>query len=340
MKKSLFFACIATLGLSACFKAETVVTEQPQEIGFKAISSNATKADAQLEGTVLNTTYSIYASATQKNPAGVIETPAFFVDQRFWTDNDPVTASSQYHAWGTAAAAPIYWPVGGVSIDFLAYAMPTEKHGTPAATYANATTDVASVVAFENWDTYKNQVDLLYAANNAAKSSTSGAENYVKLSFKHAQALLVFQARVNTANAVTINSITINGLKVKGTFTVDNSRNDLVASWSNLEAVTDENVIAAGANSGADNLGEAIVSTTEYAQIGSTLLVPEQPRLNFTINYTMGGNTMNYTYNEARGTWEMGKKYIYKLDMTLSEIILTEDVVDFVDAAVPEIPLN
>lgn len=340
MKKSLFFACIATLGLSACFKAETVVTEQPQEIGFKAISSNATKADAQLEGTVLNTTYSIYASATQKNPAGVIENAAFFVNQRFWTDNDPVTASSQYRAWGPNAAAPIYWPVGGVSIDFLAYAMPTEKYGTPAATYANATTDVASVVAFEDWNTYENQVDLLYAANNAAKSSTSGAENYVKLSFKHAQALLVFQAKVNTANAVTINSITINGLKVKGTFTVDNSRNDLVASWSDLEAVADKNVIAAGANSGADNLGEAIVSTTEYAQIGSTLLVPEQPRLNFTINYTMGGKTMDYTYNEARGTWEMGKKYIYKLDMTLSEIILTEDVQDFVDAAVPEIPLN
>lgn len=340
MKKSLFFACIATLGLSACYKAETVVTEQPQEIGFKAISSNATKADAQLEGTVLNTTYSIYASATQKNPAGVIENAAFFVDQQFQTEEPTVTATSQYRAWNGTAAAPIYWPVGGVSIDFLAYAMPTEKHGTPAATYANATSDVASVVAFENWDTYANQVDLLYAANNAAKSSTSGAENYVKLSFKHAQALLVFQAKVNTANAVTINSITINGLKVKGTFTVDNSRNDLVASWSNLEADKDKNVIAAGADPDADNLKEAIVSTTEYAQIGSTLLIPEQPRLNFTINYTMGGNTMNYTYNEARGTWEMGKKYIYKLDMTLSEIILTEDVQDFVNAAVPEIPLQ
>lgn len=340
MKKSLFFACIATLGLSACFKAETVVTEQPQEIGFKAISSNATKADAQLEGTVLNTTYSIYASATQKNPAGVIENAAFFVDQRFWTDNDPVTASSQYHAWGTAAAAPIYWPVGGVSIDFLAYAMPTEKHGTPVATYAAKDTDVASVVAFKGWNTYENQVDLLYAANNAAKSSTSGAENYVKLSFKHAQALLVFQAKVNTANAVTIKSITINGLKVNGTFTVDNSRNDLVASWSDLEAVAGENVIADGATPGADNLGEPI-ATTEYAQIGSTLLIPEQPKCNFTIEYTMGeSKPMKYTYNETRGTWEMGKKYIYKLDMALSEIILTEDVQDFVDAAVPEIPLN
>lgn len=340
MKKSLFFACIATLGLSACFKAETVVTEQPQEIGFKAISSNATKADAQLDGTMLTKEYSIYATATQKNPAGVIENGAFFVDQQFQTEDQEVKTTSKYRAWSGAAAAPIYWPVGGVSIDFLAYAMPTGKHDALPAAYPNAPTDAASKVAFENWDTYANQVDLLYAANNAAKSSTSVAENYVKLSFKHAQALLVFQAKVNTANAVTINSITINGLKVKGTFTVDNSRNDLVASWSDLEAVAGKNVIADGATPGADNLGEPIVSTTEYAQIGSTLLVPEQPRLNFTINYTMGGKTMNYTYNEARGTWEMGKKYIYKLDMTLSEIILTEDVQDFVDATVPEIPLN
>lgn len=219
-------------------------------------------------------------------------------------------------------------------MDFLAYALPTAKHGNPAATYANQTEDVASIVAFNDWNTYDNQVDLLYAVNNGATSSTSGAADYVKLSFKHAQALLVFQAKVNIADAITINSITINGLKVKGTFTVDNSRNDLVASWSKLETVDAMNKIAI------DNPGEVLTSTKDFAQIGSTLLVPQQPRLNFTVTYTMGGKTMNYTYNEARGTWEMGKKYIYKLDMTLSEIILTEEVADFVDAAVPEIPLN
>lgn len=340
MKKSLFIVGMAALVLGACHKVDTVVTETPQEIGFKAISANATKANAQLEGTTLTKDYSIYASATQKNAAGTIENPAFFVDQQFQTEATTVDASSQYRAWDGTAAAPIYWPVGGAAVDFLAYALPTDKHGTPAATYANQAEDVASIVAFNDWNTYDNQVDLLYAVNNGATSSTSGASDYVKLSFKHAQALLVFQAKVNIADAITINSITINGLKVKGTFTVDNSRNDLVASWSNLETVDAMNTIAIGADSNTDNLGEALANTTEFAQIGSTLLVPQQPRLNFTVNYTMGGNTMNYTYNEARGTWEMGKKYIYKLDMTLSEIILTEEVADFVDAAAPAIPLN
>lgn len=345
MKKSLFFACIAALGLSACYKAETVISQEPQEIGFKAISSNATKANAQLEGTTLNKDYSIYASATQKNPAGVIENAAFFVDQQFQTVDETVSATSQYRAWNGTAAAPLYWPVGGTSIDFIAYAMPTTIHNNntlvdgPVAVYPNDGSDVASKVVFKDWNTYTNQVDLLYAVNNGAKSSTSGAQEYVKLSFDHAQALLVFQAKVNINSAITINSITINGLKVKGTFTVDNSRNTLVASWAGLTEVAGENTIQPGADNDKDNIGEAITSA-DFTQIGSTLLVPEQPRLNFTINYTMGGKTMNYTYNEARGTWEMGKKYIYKLDMTLSEIILTEDVQDFVDAAVPEIPLN
>lgn len=334
MKKSLIIVGIAALVLGACHKVDTVVTETPQEIGFKAISANATKANAQLEGNLLTKDYSIYASATQKNAAGTIENPAFFVDQQFQTEATTVEATSQYRAWNGTAAAPIYWPVGGATVDFLAYALPTAKHGNPAATYANQTEDVASIVAFNDWNTYDNQVDLLYAVNNGATSSTSGAADYVKLSFKHAQALLVFQAKVNIADAITINSITINGLKVKGTFTVDNSRNDLVASWSKLETVDAMNKIAI------DNPGEVLTSTKDFAQIGSTLLVPQQPRLNFTVTYTMGGKTMNYTYNEARGTWEMGKKYIYKLDMTLSEIILTEEVADFVDAAVPEIPLN
>ena len=334
MKKSLIIVGMAALVLGACHKVDTVVTETPQEIGFKAISANATKANAQLEGSLLNKEYSIYASATQKNSAGTIENAAFFVDQQFQTEDATVGASSQYRAWSGTAATPIYWPVGGATVDFLAYALPTAKHGNPAATYANQTEDVASIVAFNDWNTYDNQVDLLYAVNNGATSSTSGAADYVKLSFKHAQALLVFQAKVNIADAITINSITINGLKVKGTFTVDNSRNDLVASWSKLETVDAMNKIAI------DNPGEVLTSTKDFAQIGSTLLVPQQPRLNFTVTYTMGGKTMNYTYNEARGTWEMGKKYIYKLDMTLSEIILTEEVADFVDAAVPEIPLN
>lgn len=325
MKKSLIFVGMAALVLGACHKVDIVVTETPQEIGFKAISANATKAN-ELVGTLLTKDYSIYASATQKNTAGTIENPAFFVDQQFQTADAAVTASSEYRAWNGTAAAPIYWPVGGVTIDFLAYAVPTAvyKAGTVKGVWSN-TTDIASGVSF-TWNTSDNQVDLLYAANNAATREKGN----VNMSFKHAQALLAFQAKTGVADAITIKSITVNGVKVYGTFTVDNSRNELVASWSDFGEAIDRPITSSTCD-----------LTDKYAMVGETLLVPQQPKCNFTIEYTMGNSKpMKYTYNETRGTWEMGKKYIYQLDMKLNEIILTENVKDFVDAAVPEIPLN
>lgn len=336
MKKTIILLG-AAIALAACNRSEVVTTVAPQEIGFKVVSSAATRADAQLEGTLLTKDYSIYASATQKKTDGTIENAAYFKDQQFQTEDATVSASSQYRAWDGTAASPIYWPIGGAVVDFLAYALPTAKHGTPAATYGAEGTDVASIVAFEAWDTYANQVDLLFAANNGLTAAANSAAPFVHMNFDHAQALLIFQVKTNAADAFTINSITIDGLKVKGTFTVDNSRNNLVAAWSALEAVAGEDIIAPGADPAADNLGEAVTATS-YAQIGSSLLIPQQPRLNFVVNYTLGGKTMEYTYNEARGTWEMGKKYIYKLDVTLNEIILTEEVADFTEDDL-EIPL-
>ena len=38
---------------------------------------------------------------------------------------------------------------------------------------------------------------------------------------------------------------------------------------------------------------------------------------------------MDYTYAVTRGSWDAGKKYIYNLDLTVNEIIITESVVDF-----------
>jgi hypothetical protein len=52
------------------------------------------------------------------------------------------------------------------------------------------------------------------------------------------------------------------------------------------------------------------------------------------------GRTMYYKYNELRGVWEMGKKYIYNLDINLNEIVITESVANFVDAELGDITLD
>ena len=346
----MILAGAALLALAACNKSEVVTTEGPaNQIAFKAISNPATKA-GELNGTTIDgKSYVIYASASQYSANGVLENGVFFNDQAF----KDIAAPKWQHvtAESAAVADPIYWPVGGAKMDFLAYALPIgKKSSIPAPTFNN--TVAASDVTVTTWDTYANQVDLLYAAANAQTSAANGiASDYVKMTFKHAQALLIFNVKVNAevVNKLTVNKISFvedpkavspaGTLVTTGTFKVDNSRNELKAAWTLSAAGSDYTMPSATISeksecnlatvSGVENYGTAL-SKTAYAQLGETLLIPEQPRQNFTINYTVGGNTMDYTYNIERGAWEMGKKYIYNLDINVNdEIIITEVVKDF-----------
>lgn len=360
MKKILFLAAV-TLAAASCLKDETVVVETPQELTFKPMAKVTTKADAQHEGTWLREDYRIYASATQKKADGTIENPAYFNEKAF--DTETAAAGAQYHAWDEDAdvVAPIYWPIGGCQLDYIAYAMPVEAHTTPAgegpvATYENVTTDVASHLAFKGWDTYKNQVDVLYAVKNETTTEDNAGTETVLLEFKHAQALLVFEAKVNLEHVLQINQIKMDGLLVKGDFVVDNTKNNLVVTW-NAAPVANEDIVAPGATPEDDNIhsyvetedptadeSEYLDNTADFEQVGSTLLVPQQPALNFVVTYHVSGKEMTYEYNNTRAAWEMGKKYVYQLDFTLNEVVVTETVADYEDVRGEDagaiIPLN
>lgn len=406
MKKTLILAGAALLALAACNKSEVVTIETSNEMTFKAVASNVTKG-AELTGTVMPNTYAIYAAATQKNANGNIENPRFFAtttEQLFGTDVATPVAETPWRAGAFDGAslafvpAPIYWPLGGVKMDFLAYAMPQVDHNDIAvsddaasdwtAFWNNASTDAASKLSFNGVDTYDNQVDVLYAVANDRTSANSGASDYVPMTFKHAQALLIFNIKKNDVNAelmvkeiafytperveaIRADQVAVAGgataalaaladtdvtLKTVGTFTVDNTRNTLLADWTYGATWADshkkENYAMPLGSTGdksesnlADVLSDKVLYNTaiaydaSYAQLGETLLIPEQEKVNFTMTYTLGGNTYTYTYNDLRGVWEKGKKYIYNIDIDLQEIIITERVVDF-DGAQTAIPLS
>ena len=62
--------------------------------------------------------------------------------------------------------------------------------------------------------------------------------------------------------------------------------------------------------------------------------------INFVINYTIHNgkdgssnnvdNTLSYTYTPT-GTWDMGKKNVYNITFTLTEIMIDPEVVDWED---------
>lgn len=369
MRKSfLFLSVAAALVAVACNKSETVVDETRSEIGFKATSFNPTKA-GELDGSSFDAKdYAMYVSASQYTANRSEENPLFFTDILF-KNSGGAADWHHYASEGSTSADPIYWPIGGARIDFLAYALPIGTKSMIPAPVFNATR-AAEDFTVANWDTYANQVDLLYAAANDQSSKQNGAASpYVKMTFDHAQALLIFNVKVDEGSDIKINDISfvtddyiaarnaelqVNpdasattaptpaqiSLLTRGTFTVDNLRNNLVASWSGLSSVaghwkmpnlvagvSDCNLAAVKAN-GAVDYG-TVLTNTDYKQLGETLLIPVQPAQNFTITYTVGSNTMQYTYNVKRNGWQAGKKYIYNLDIDINEIIITETVNNF-----------
>ena len=211
MKKIFLFLTAAALMAVACNKSETVVRNlAPEEIGFRALSGNITKG-AELNGVVLPESYGIYAAATQKNASGLIENASFFngVEQLFATTDAPSTAASMWKA-----DPAVFWPVGGVRMDFLAYAIKKADHADAAAPgvwradWDYATTDVARQVSFKEVDTYANQEDVLYAvANDQTSAANGGNSKSVAMEFNHAQALLIFNVKASTADQISIDEI-------------------------------------------------------------------------------------------------------------------------------------
>lgn len=326
MKRILYFILAGALLCLTASCSKTVIDtpeETPVEIGFKAVANQATKADPQLGGVSLGTdnSYVIYAAASADgspkyfDPAATSyggQLFAYFTPGAKWF---PATGTSPY------TKQHIYWPFGGVKVDFLAYAL------TPAAKSALSPTFHADTHAREftiaGWDTFTNQYDVMYAVANGC---TPGTDGNVPLAFKHAQALIAFKAcKVGTTVDLTINKITIKDLEYEGTLKVDNYRANLKAGWT-ISAHGDKDLSAA---EGISDFPYTLNSTA--TQITTNLLIPEQAAKKIVINYSMGGKTFDYELNIPRTRWEMGKKYTFNLEFSAAEITLTPTVDDWTE---------
>ena len=325
MKRILYFIFAgALLCLTAsCSKTEIdTPDETPVEIGFKAVTNQATKANPELGGVSLGTDndYVIYAAASADgspkyfDPSAVSyggQLFAYFTDGAKWF---PASGSGSY------TKQHIYWPFGGVKVDFLAYALKPAAKDVLSPTFHADTHAREFTIA--GWDTCANQFDVMYAVANGC---TPGTDGNVALEFKHAQALIAFTAKKSNTTTVdlTINKITIKDLEYAGTLKVDNYRANLEAGWT-ISAHGDKD-LEHSANIA--NFPYTLNSTA--TQITTNLLIPEQAAKKIVINYSMGGMTFDYELNIPRIMWEMGKKYTFNLVFSAAEIAFTTSVVDW-----------
>jgi len=304
MRKRITFLATMAIALVACNKSETLVTESADEISFKAVSSVATKANPEVTGTTLpSKDYILYVTAAR---VGASPAAYFFGETQFVTASTatPLAADDQFKADPAQ-----YWPVGGASLDFLAIACKSADKTTLSPTWTPV-----GVMTTASWDTWTNQIDLLYASNNGASKATTTA-----LEFKHAQALLAFQAQASVAGQITIKNIEIEDLEHTGTFTVNNTRNIIQTAWD----------ITASGKKAVKGMSDYVVTTSMANVSCDNLLVPQQGKKNITVTYSIAGNEYQYTLNNERTTWEAGKKYVYQFNITLTEIVFTESVSDW-----------
>ena len=138
-------------------------------------------------------------------------------------------------------------------------------------------------------------------------------------------------------------SIDVVTLNTIGDLTIDNSKNKLEAKWSNLDKDIDKAKLQGDHRSATNTQsitdviepvepGSGSISATEdeWYQLGSELLVPVQPKPNFSIYYKMNGKYYLYEVNAPRGIWEMGKKYIYNITINWTAVDFDCDVVEWV----------
>jgi hypothetical protein len=322
MKKALFILG-AVLALCACSKIETVVSEESNEISVNAVAGVQTKG-AELVGTALPDTWNIGvgASTTQQ--------PAFLNGQLFKYDS----STSTWRGNSGTAVAPVYWPLGGEKVDFLAYAQPANDLSP-----AFDGTKKADKFTVSAWNTYNTQVDLLYAAANSYKNQRAA----VPMEFNHALALIIVNVRHNTgAGDLAFTNITFGTKNTTGTLEVNNEYNKLALIWSGLStadlkvpataAATAATTVVGpnGAAAGCKKYEDVLPIGPEFYQLGETLLVIPQPASNPQVTFTLDGLTYNLELNAKRLDWEAGKAYIYDISFNNNEITLAPTVVNWV----------
>lgn len=310
MKKFLVLLSAAALLLVSCAKVKDVYTGSPEsrEIAFSPLAQPATKA--AISDGVFPTSSKMYVAAYDA------------------TAGAPLFDAAEFsYSSGTLWTGGKSWPLSPARINFLAYA---ELQGGSAAW---ATPNASSVV-LTMADNSSAQKDLIYAKGSAAVTQSSNTltfPDYVAMSFQHAQAWITFTANATEASSgrVTVNSIKLNGAKYSGAFTVTmsgyNTDNPSVSgAWTSVGEAPASGVTITGP-------GSAITHGASGTAIGNGLLIVPDPAsesdfASFTINYTLDGNTYNYTFTPASTEVSAGNRYTYNIEFSLHDIAISAGV--------------
>ena len=332
MKKIKLFAAAAMM-LAACSNESDVYTGTQQEIGVSGLSQKSTRA--VVSGTLLvdGSELPMWIHANYKdaksNYSKYIENAEFIYEE----GND---------LW--KGKTPYYYPIDGTTndaMDFMAYSLSKnaskEPSNPPTAVWStdpnfkNFTVGTTKELLKLTDLSLDGETDVMYS--DPCIDNSCPAANAPTLTFHHALAWLYFNFTQGTiSNVIKVKSIMVNEVSINGDVTVNYNYNstptpsyETSVGWTNLSTAADCQAFKPASTDGDDP------NTT---QLNGSLLVPVQSRKSFTITYTLnnGGTVspdLTYTYPAANENWEAGKKYIYVITITLTEIKVKAVVTEY-----------
>lgn len=335
MKKNLLVAAVVLLA-AGCAKVTTVDTAEPQEIKLEGYTYAVTKAPIA-NGATLSGTYDMLVHAIHVNDNG--ESSEYFT-------NNGVTFKEQSGStkkW--AGTTPQYWPSEG-TLTFNAISPVTispdktilEKTSTSFFTYADgAVSEIKATLK----DNSTNQADVLVAKTVAGQNKTDNALG-VNMTFYHALAQIVVTAKTgDDAPTTKINSIKLNNTAQAGTLSATNlsNENGPAFKWT----ASGYTVTGIDFNGGFIN-GSNLTTTESDESIGILVLPVDEKdattKYSITVNYNLGSNTGLESTLELLSAdtgkiskWEAGKKYVYNLTITATQILIVPSVDNWDDPA-------
>ena len=329
--KKILLSLLAVAALASCSKM-TVEYEAPQEIGFKAVAGNMTKASG-LSGSLATTQkLGIWAFWDKDGATGAVSGSGFSA----YEDNYLVNAlfSHKNGSWGGSGNG-YPWPANGALV-FSGYTTPGSNTLTTLEVTAVESTTTAGVaydfandkMYFTNYDN-TSEFDLCWFGRTASSYNYRADGTAVPVTLSHALSWISIDV-YGTGTPIgnwTITSMTLKNAVTKGTATCEGA----IATWepitnSNINVYTGGNHVLTAASE-TEKDGNKIYSGV---RLTNNLVIPSLP-VELTVNYSFLVNGVTKTDSKTvslklnpdnNQNWQSGIHYIYTLNFKGNEILV------------------
>ena len=312
MKISKIVYAVMALSIMSCAKVHTVTTGEPKEIAFRDVASAHTKATDLID---IHETMGIMACFYDTGDMYFGNTKfTYDTDDEVWTGNK-------------------YWPLGGRSLNFGAYA----PYSDDIVAEFGYTGEDISTMYFTLYAPLSIDVDFLASAGISV-NQIYDSENPVPLTLHHLLAkatVKIIAGDDDYSGLYEVTEVKFTNVSHKGTFDLDTRYVDKAAGIYDLTDKGDVVLLSA------PKVITATDDEDDDATIGSTLIIPTDTGIGISVTYQYK-DVPNSAYtkpisiygegddeDDQRNVFHQDRHMVYVLKLFANKIEFSASVIDF-----------